>query len=339
MTDQSASSSETILAELNKFRELVRTSTTRFENLNRIERMALTLVAFDAELHYACATLDGKNKDINIIELIKKEDTIEFGQRELELFMKISGQNNLVLETLEEDAELASFSEQLTNFKKGLTFATYEGIDRVNNIVISLVCEHVKELPKYKSFLLEPELLGDISKTNKCPIAKELLKQENSNGKYTSLDLKSANYYVMHRYGIFEEPVWNEFIQKFIRSSLFSSNKFIRVLIIGKLTHKWSEYVYVEMQKIREMCFQQYPEADYVGTENDEILFRGFVDFVLPDHIRISKFTIKHFEIPDASTKKKKALCFIKFENGEKKIKHWTGNRHNILKFAKTAEL
>ena len=313
-----------ILPTITKFRELVNNNIRSFKNLNRIERMCLTLVSIDNNLNYSYETVN-KYKDINIITLKTCKNEIIFDQRELNLFTQISGQTNLMLNYLDEDSLLASFQNQLDSFKHLLSFISTSDIKRLNIVVTELICEYISELPKYKEFILED--IKEIS-TEKYAIFRQLCNKSNEGQQFTSIDLTSANFLMMKNYGVFEEDSWKSFIEKFIKCPLFSDNKYIRVKIIGKLTNKWSVYVNHEMIKLRELCLEQNPTIEILGIENDEILIKGFVDLNLPEYAKLTRYTLKYFELD------KKTLCYVKmYEDGNKKIKHYIGNRHDILKF------
>jgi hypothetical protein len=62
---------------------------------------------------------------------------------------------------------------------------------------------------------------------------------------------------------------------------------------------------------------------------------KGYVNLNLPEYAKVSRYTLKYFDI--SANNDNKTTCYVKFyDDGDKKMKHFTGNKQTILKFVST---
>ena len=103
-----------------------------------------------------------------------------------------------------------------------------------------------------------------------------IFNQETINKKFICIDLRSANYQILHKYGIVSEPDYSDFMANFTEHEYFKDSKYIRQYIFGNMNPK--RQITIEKYYMKLIYTDFFTDYNIAFFGNDEFYLEGEID-------------------------------------------------------------
>lgn len=178
-----------------------------------------------------------------------KENKLPFPvQREefLEYYSQVEGFENLV-------TKFNKYMDKVSNYG----FTKYvENKDLFEQEMVSYLKNH----KKYKEFLTmqTPNVSYDLHDG----LRKDLYKEDLANNYYLSVDMNTANFYMLYKLGVVETPNYKKWLTQFTKEEELLNSKQLRQVLLGQLNNK-------KLEKLMKLeMFENVKNADTDGLLN-----------------------------------------------------------------------
>lgn len=166
-------------------------------------------------------------------------------------------------EFLEYYSQVEGFENLVTKFNKYMDkvsdygFTNYvENKDLFEKEMVSYLKNH----KKYKEFLTmqTPNVPYDLHDG----VRKELYKEDLANNYYLSVDMNTANFYMLYKLGVVETPNYKKWLTQFTKEEELLNSKQLRQVLLGQLNNK-------KLEKLMKLeMFENVKNADANGLLN-----------------------------------------------------------------------